>query len=530
MNKEIPLFRVSMNPDININDVLTSGYITQGNKVEEYEAKLKEYFNYPFIISVNSATSGLTLAVRLLNLPPQSEILCTPLTCLATNFPVLANGHVIKWVDVDEDTLNIDLSDLENKITENTRAILFVHWGGYPVDLDRLQQIISFAHIKYGHKISVIEDCAHAFGSIYKQKWLGTQGGTKAVYSTQAIKHLTTGDGGFMLLPDEETYRRAKLLRWFGIDREKRSGGGDFRLESDVQEWGYKFHMNDINASIGISNLPFINENIRKIRENVEFYKRELSKVSGVQLLKEEPHSVSSYWLFTIKIVNKSEFIPYMKEMGVVVSQVHNRNDIHSCMSPFKTSLPTLDKVEKEIVCIPCGWWVSCFDREYIVNLIKKWCVTQDVYIDVLREEEYKEYVVLLKQMNNFSREISRQEFSKKLQEMTNQGATIIVLKRGKEIVATGKIFIEKKVYDSQGHIEDIVVDAHHRGKGYSKKVLNKLIEIANENQCYKISVCAVNELERVYHSVGFKTSGSHFVIYNNSPSNPLSGRSFSSL
>lgn len=507
---EIPLFKVFMNQNIDINGILTSGYITQGKVVEQYEEKLKQFFNYPYILTVNSATSGLTLAIRLLNLPAHSEILCTPLTCLATNFPVLANHHSIKWVDVDPDNLNMDLNDLENKITENTKAILFVHWGGYPIDIDKMKEIISFAQLKYGTKIKVIEDCAHAFGSKYKEKYLGTNGFI-SVYSTQAIKHLTTGDGGFMFLPDEHTYKRAKLLRWFGIDREKRSNG-DFRLENDVEEWGYKFHMNDINASIGISNIPFITDNIRKIKDNVRFYRKNLENVEGVSLLKEVEGFDSSYWLFTIKIVNKYQFINFMKENGVIVSQVHNRNDIHSCLSKYKTKLPNLDKLEKEIVCIPCGWWLTSDNRLYIVDLIKKWCNMNIPVIDNLNVNDYKDYLSLLSQMNSYSYQLSREEFKIKLDGILKQNSYIITLKLNNKLIAIGKILIEKKFGDSHAHIEDIVVDNEYRYLGYSKKILNRLIEIAKEKECYKISVDAKRSLSRVYESVGFVNDGVHFV------------------
>jgi dTDP-4-amino-4,6-dideoxygalactose transaminase len=258
--EELSLFKVFMSPGISkpLIDTLQSGFISQGKKVEEFESKLKEWFNYPYILTLNSATSGLILAIKVLNLVEGDEILSSPLTCFATNVSILANGLNIKWVDVDPETCNINLDDLKNKITAKTKAILLVHWGGYPVDLDKIKEIQKYTVDKFGFKIHVIEDCAHAFGAEYKNQKIGTHGNI-CVFSLQAIKHLTTGDGGLIFLPNKELYDRVKLLRWYGIDREYKNNK-DYRLENDISEWGYKYHMNDINATIGIENLKYINE------------------------------------------------------------------------------------------------------------------------------------------------------------------------------------------------------------------------------------------------------------------------------
>jgi dTDP-4-amino-4,6-dideoxygalactose transaminase len=187
INKMIPLFKVFMNNNMEpVLNTLNSGMITQSQKVEEFESKLKEWFDYKNILTVNSATSGLTLALRLLNLKEGDEVLCTPLTCFATTCSVLANKLKIKWVDVDVNTCNMDLDDLKYKISSSTKAILVVHWGGSPIDLDKLKNIAG--------DIPIIEDCAHAFGAEYNGKKIGCHENI-AVFSLQAIKHLTTGDG-----------------------------------------------------------------------------------------------------------------------------------------------------------------------------------------------------------------------------------------------------------------------------------------------------------------------------------------------
>ena len=369
----LSLFKVFMNDNIekDIIPVLKSGFITQGPKVEEFEKQLQEYFNYPYILTLNSATSGLSLSLKMMNLPKDSEVLICPLTCFATTTAVLANNLKIKWVDVDTNTCNIDLKDLKSKITSNTRSVVFVHWGGIPVDLEKVREIQNYTWNKFGFKLKVLEDCAHSFGAKYNDKFIGTHG-NYAVFSLQAIKHLTTGDGGLIFLPNKEEYERAKLLRWYGINRERRNVGKDFRLENDIIESGFKYHMNDINATIGISNLPFMSLNLEIIRDNAEYYNQELKNIVGITTLKIPTNSNPAYWLYTIKVQNKSEFIEYMKDKDIMVSQVHQRNDVNSCVKEYQVDLPNLDILEKEMVCIPVGWYISEQDREYIVKCIKE--------------------------------------------------------------------------------------------------------------------------------------------------------------
>jgi dTDP-4-amino-4,6-dideoxygalactose transaminase len=389
----IPLFKVFVDDSVSeeVTKVLYSGFIGQGPKVEEFEGLLKNYLRNYLVVTTNAATSAEHLAIHLLKnqaihnafidgaasyksqwpgINPGDEILTTPLTCTATNWPILANGFKIKWVDVDPLTCNMDLDDLARKITPKTKAIMVVHWGGYPIDLTRLSEIQEEASKIIGFKPAIIEDCAHAFGSTYRGKKIGNHGNI-CTFSFQAIKHLTTGDGGALVLPHKELYDRAKLLRWYGIDRETNSK--DFRCEDDIKEWGYKFHMNDINATIGINNFNTVTEKlIQRNIDNANFYNSELEGIDGVQLMENKDDRQSTYWIYTIRVKNRDRFMDYMRECNIMVSRVHERNDKHTCVKEYKTLLPNLEKLVDEMICIPCGWWVTNEDREYIVECIKK--------------------------------------------------------------------------------------------------------------------------------------------------------------
>ncbi len=392
-NYNIPLFKVYMNSNAKyeVGKVLDSGYIGQGEKVEEFENKLNEYFNSDKVVTLNSGTSALHLAIHMLKTPEKhtkegwpgvayydnfwpginsdDEVLTTPLTCTASNWPILANGLKIKWVDIDPTTLNIDLDDLERKLSPKTKIILAVHWGGYPIDLDRLKSIQNKCKELYGFKPAIIEDGAHSFGTEYKGKKLGNHGNI-VMYSLQAIKHITSIDGGLLILPHQDLYKRSKLLRWYGIDRD--GDRKDFRCESDIFQWGFKFHMNDVCATVGIENLKDVEYVLYNHRSNAKYYDDNLKNVPGVTLLERHPDHNSAFWIYSMLVENRDGFYAHMKSHGITVSQVHERNDKHTCVREFKTPLPTLDKTIGKVVSIPVGWWLNDNELEHIVETIKK--------------------------------------------------------------------------------------------------------------------------------------------------------------
>ena len=377
----VPLFKVYMSENTSVDPVLHSGFISQGEKVEEFERKLGDRIGNPLCLTTNSGTAALTLALKLLEKPntgwpgfyKSKDVVLTPaLTCFATTCAVISNDYNLRWIDVDPETANVDIDDIANKLTERTQFVVVVHWGGYPVDLDRLRDLQEIHKEKYGYRFMIVEDCAHAFGAMYKGRSLGNHGNLCA-FSFQAIKHLTCGDGGLLVLPTEELYDRGKLLRWFGIDRNKRNyNRKDFRLENDIIEAGGKYHMNDINASIGLQNIQGLDLNIAKCRQNTFFIREGIYNVKGIRLMEDKQDRESACWLFTLRVSDKNRFVEHMKTRDITTSQVHNRNDINSCVEQFKESLPNLDNFEPELVCIPCGWWLSPTDVKHIIHSIRE--------------------------------------------------------------------------------------------------------------------------------------------------------------
>lgn len=376
-DRKIVLMKVFMADEVDqpILDVLHSGYIGEGPKTAEFEKQLRKYFSNPYLTTVNNGTAGLHLAyhMALHQNEPKSyynsnddEIITTPITCTATNEPIIANGAKIVWADVDPITGSIDPKSIESKITEHTKAITMVHWGGNPCQIDEINDIARKNEIK------IIEDGAHAMGMKYKGKMFGNHSDYSMI-SLQAIKHITSGDGGILLMKSEKDFERAKLLRWYGIDRTIREGI-DLRCELDVSESGYKFHMNDICATIGLVNFSHVDEIVCRHRENAAFYYSAFEGYDKITCVPENPDGKSSFWLFTIHVNNRDEVMRKLGEDGIMASKVHARNDTHSMFKEFfNPNLPGVESFNRTHLCIPVGWWVSDEDREYIADRVIKY-------------------------------------------------------------------------------------------------------------------------------------------------------------
>jgi dTDP-4-amino-4,6-dideoxygalactose transaminase len=267
-------------------------------------------------------------------------------------------GASIRYADIDPSTGNIDPSSIEQNINPSTKAIMVVDYAGIPVNVAAIQAISK------KHQLPVIHDAAHSLGSRYA----GNKSGNHfpyTIFSLQAIKHLTTVDGGILQLSSKEDYEKGKLIRWFGLDKYKT------RLDNNIQLQGFKYHMNNVNASIGILQLKHINHIVDQYIANGKYFDESLKGIPGIELLHYYPDSEPSYWLYTLKVENREGFIEMLNKNGIAASELHKRNDFHDYLNDFHDPLPKLDEFYAKMVHIPCGWWLSKEDREKIVQLIK---------------------------------------------------------------------------------------------------------------------------------------------------------------
>lgn len=342
--------------------VLYSGYIAMGEEVKTFESNIATYIDNNNIVALNSGTAALHIALTLLDVGPNDEVISTAMTAEPTNTTIALTGAKIIWADVDYNTGLIDPDSIESNITEKTKAIIVVHYAGMVCDMDRINKISQ----KYN--ISVIEDAAHALGSKYDQKYIGSNS-RFTCFSFQAIKHMTTVDGGALAISGNDTERdfnEAQKLRWFGLDKSKT------RLENNIQKAGFKYGMNNINAAIGNIQIKYIRNIISQHISNGKFYDTALSNIDGITLIPYSQNTEPSFWLYTVKVENRDSFIKMMQAQDIEVSPLHHRSDTHSVFSRSKTELRNLDRWYSEFIHIPCGWWVSNDDREFIVDCIKK--------------------------------------------------------------------------------------------------------------------------------------------------------------
>ena len=342
-------------------EVLKTRWIGQGPKVEEAERKFKEILGMPFPVTVNSCTSAIHLGLVMSGVDRGSEVITTPMTCSATNIPILYSGAKAVFADIQKETLNIDSASIKEKISGRTKAIIVVHWAGYPCDMDEILQIAQ------ERNIPVIEDAAHALGARYKDRHIGTISNFTC-FSFQAIKHITSGDGGLLTVSNEDDYKRAKLLRWYGIDR---TFQGDIYWKYQIAEIGYKYHMNDIAAAMLVVQLDDLDKILRRRREIADRYREGLKDVSGLKLLDKTKDRESGNWLFTIRVKDRNNFTKKLLDNGIESHMVHVRCDIYPIFGGKRLELPNMNEVEPEYVSIPLHNKLSDEDTEKIIKTIK---------------------------------------------------------------------------------------------------------------------------------------------------------------
>lgn len=339
--------------------ILYSGYIATGQAVDDFEADFKKYVGNGNMISLHSGTDALHLAFILAGIKPGDEVISTPMTAEPTNTSIAMVGGKVVWGDVDPRNGLLDPVSVRARITEKTKAIVLVDYAGMVCD------IAAFRRISEETGIPFIEDAAHALGSKFKGRMTGCNA-PYTIFSLQAIKHLTTVDGGFLAMENDLQMERARRLRWFGLDKTRS------RLENDITEVGYKYAMNNVNATIGLVQMKYLGENVDRYVENGKFYDRELKGVDGVTLPFYYPGAEPSYWLYTMKVERRDDFIRMMEAAGVTASPLHHRSDTHSIFAESRRELPGMEDWYNSFVHIPCGWWVTEKERSCIVELIKK--------------------------------------------------------------------------------------------------------------------------------------------------------------
>lgn len=372
-----PMFKVHIDTEKaleQIEPVLNSGFVNEGEQVTELTNYFKKRFKHEQTIALNSCTSALTLALKLSGVGPGDEVIATSMTCVASNTPIHTFGAKVVWADIDHMTGNINPYGIEELITPKTKALLCVNWSGLPCDLLTIHSICK------RHGIKFIQDAAHSIGALYNKNEIHDFA-DYTCYSLQAIKHITTGDGGLLVVnTNKEDFQRAKALKWFGIDRdatkdEKGEWKGQ-RWEMDVVEAGFKFHMNNITAAIGLSQIPHMDKIIQAHIDRGLLYEELFSKHKDINGLYYPHNSVPSFWVYTLILsehLDRDKIIQELNDEGINAGLVHTPNHYYSCFKDSMVDLPETDYFHKHQISLPCGWWLSKDDVKFIAErLISK--------------------------------------------------------------------------------------------------------------------------------------------------------------
>ena len=345
-------------------DTLRSRWVGQGPKVDLFEERFVEQLGLSATaLAVGACTDALHLAFLLAGLQPGDEVIVPVFTCTATNIPLLYLGVDIKFADIQPNTLNIDPAHVRQLVSPRTKAIVCVHYGGLPCDMDELRE----AADEIG--VPVIEDAAQALGATYKGRTIGDLSEFTA-FSFQAIKHLTTGDGGMLLMLDHGLRAKTERMRWFGIDRSAKQGG---TWSNEIFEVGYKYQMTDIGAAMGLAGLDTLSAVLETRRMLFQAYQDELQDVPGLDLIGGNlPDREHAAWLMTVAVDRRRDLERKLRDHNIESGQVHFRNDRYKVFQQYRTTeLPHMDAMEDRYLVLPLHLKITREDVARVGRVIR---------------------------------------------------------------------------------------------------------------------------------------------------------------
>ena len=364
----IPIARPSIGKEElkSIEKVFKTHWLGMGSAVYAFEKKVEKYLGVKHCIAVNTGTTAIHIALSSIGLGAKDEVIVPSLTFAGSVQPIINLGAIPVFCEVDSDTLNINIEDALSRITKNTKAIVAVHYGGMACEMDSL--------LKIGRKkkIYIIEDAAHAFGSVYKGKKIGSFS-DMACFSFDPIKNLTCGEGGCVTTGSAKLAEILRRKRILGISKDtwmryknKRSWFYEVVTE------GYRYHMSNISAAIGLAQLVKFEKFIAKKKKIVKDYDNFFKNIEGIELLRRS-YDETAPFNYTIKIKkDRDEFMRYMQQRGVSTGVNYIPNHIQPFFRKFRRKLPVTEKVWKEIVSLPLYYEMTKSETEKVKNLTKK--------------------------------------------------------------------------------------------------------------------------------------------------------------
>lgn len=337
-------------------EALESRWLTGGPRAIEFEKLFADYVGVKYAVSVSSCTAALHLAMRALNIGPGDEVIVPVFTFAATaNAPLFCGAKPV-FADIDEKTFNISLTDIINKITNKTKAIIVVHYAGQPCDMKEITDVAE------DHKLLVVEDCAHALGAEYMKQKTGSLG-VIGCFSFYPTKIITTLEGGMVTTNDANIARKIRLLREHGMTKVALEREKEATWFYDVEDLGYNYRLNEVQAALGVSQLKRIEDINRRRIEAANYYTEKLKETVGIIPPYEKGDRIHVYHLYVIRVIkekfgmNRDELFKKLSRKGIGLSVHYTplhlltfyRKTLHHKVEEF----PVADQVHKEALSLP---------------------------------------------------------------------------------------------------------------------------------------------------------------------------------
>lgn len=347
-----------------VNKVFKSCWLGMGKEVFDFENSLKKLFNRKYAIAVTTGTSAIHIALDSIGLKRGDEVIVPSLTFTGSVQPIVLCGAKPVFCDVERETLNVSRRLIEKKITKKTKAIIIVHYGGLPCDMDEI--------LKLGraYRIRVIEDAAHALGSHYKNRLIGSFGDITC-FSFDPIKIITCGEGGAVVLDDRKTGELVIKKRILGIDRDTWNRYKHKRSWFySVKETGFRYHMSNINAAIGLVQLRKMGSFIKERCEIARCYDSGLGGTKNIQIIERDYLKVAPF-NYTVLAEKRDALMSYLERSGITTGINYMPNHIQPIFRSKKISLPNTEYLYGKIISLPLYAGMKRREAEYVIRKIK---------------------------------------------------------------------------------------------------------------------------------------------------------------
>lgn len=375
-------FLVFGKPDIRVEDIaevvdtLRSGWIGHGPKTERFEEMFREYTGAKYAVAVNSCTAALYLALGMLELEQDDEVITSPMTYPSTANVILHHGAKVVFADVEERTGNIDPVKIQEKITPKTRAVIPVHLHGYPCDMDEILDLAEYS------SISVIGDAAHAIETKYTDKHVGVLGDATC-FSFYATKNVTTADGGMITTSKNDWAERFKLLRMHGVTRTawNRFNEDGFKFYDTVTP-GYKLNLTDVQSAMALHQMERIEEGLKRRKEIWQKYSEAFSRMEGIEIPPEPENGRHARHLYAVRLkleklrISRDDFLEALKAEGVGASiqfiSLHLHSFYREVYGYLPEAFPVAAKLSQRILSLPLSPALSDKDADDVISAVEK--------------------------------------------------------------------------------------------------------------------------------------------------------------